>query len=68
MHDNIPPGVYNIGAYKDGYYLETKRVTLTEVPLNLVFILTRNRLSTLIANASRSSNWRRAIGIRMIVC
>ncbi len=43
MHDNIPPGVYNIGAYKDGYYLETKRVTLTEVPLNLVFILTRKK-------------------------
>lgn len=37
----IPPGVYNIGAYKDGYYLETKRVTVGDVPLNLLFVLTR---------------------------
>ena len=41
--DNIPPGTYNIGAYKDGYYLETKRVTVTEVPVNLVFVLTKKK-------------------------
>lgn len=41
--DNIPPGTYNIGAYKEGYYLETKRVTVTEVPVNLVFILTKKK-------------------------
>lgn len=39
----IPEGVYNIGVYKDGYYLDTKRVTVGRNPINLVFVLTRKK-------------------------
>ncbi len=44
IDQNIPSGVYNVGAYKDGYYLETKRITITEnATVNLIFILTKKR-------------------------
>lgn len=40
---DIPEGVYTIGAYKDGYYLDTKKITLGHECLNLTFVLTRKR-------------------------
>ncbi len=39
---NIPDGVYNIGAYKDGYHLETKKITIQgSAPISLQFVLNR---------------------------
>lgn len=39
----VQEGIYNVGVYKDGYFLETKRVTIGPMPINLVFILTRKK-------------------------
>ena len=42
--ENIPDGVYNIGAYKDGYNLETKKVNVQgHLPISLTFILTKKQ-------------------------
>ncbi len=42
--EDIPEGVYNIGAYKDGYHLETKKVNVAgPSPVNLTFILTKRQ-------------------------
>lgn len=39
---DIPDGVYNIGAFKDGYNLETKKLTVRgDTPINMQFVLTK---------------------------
>lgn len=42
--EDIPDGVYNIGVYKDGYHLETKKVNVSgNIPISLTFILTKKQ-------------------------
>ena len=48
--EDIPNGVYNIGVYKDGYHLETKKVNVSEnIPISLTFILTKKQQAPILS-------------------